>query len=80
MPTAPRRLWPTIGGIETVRLRPLGVGQEDGGRGIVLERGEEIAPNGILGEDKGSHWICGVACRIPACAMARKTPLSELSI
>jgi hypothetical protein len=69
-----RKLWPTIGGIETIRLRPLGVGQEDGGRRIVLERGKELAPNEILGKQRENHWICGVACRIPARAMARKAP------
>jgi hypothetical protein len=35
--------------METVRLRPLGVGQKDGGRRIVLQRGKKLAPNGILG-------------------------------
>src|SRR5262249_50209141 len=46
------KLRPIIGGIETVRLRPLGVGQEDGRRRIVLERGKKLVPNRILGKDK----------------------------
>jgi hypothetical protein len=42
-----------IGGIETVRPRPLGVCQEDGGGRIFLERDKKVAPNGILGKDEG---------------------------
>jgi len=33
-----------------------------------------------LANKRENHWMCGVACRIPARAMARKAPLSESSI